>query len=281
MHLVASCEGMTLWLKSEKLIEEKVLLTDEEIKKCELLLIFAKEKFEFALRSITDSVQTLLHLGKVENFLAVYWKNLNSTQQLSDVNLNANTDKQQMKKYFFELSAKHYEQALNILQKREKIMQGRKDKSNKARINKELCQVMTQMASCLCEWSMALQSDLFSIPSQAILYDRKKKWERAWDLIQEGLVRWPRELKLKFEKEVEYMMSGHLSSYYHIRKNCKLFNYIKAGRVGMIISIIIKIEGIRIVNERMQRGKYQITENGEVMQNLSLGSDWKILTLFL
>lgn len=53
MHLVASCEGLTLWLKAAQHIEEKIFLTDEEVKKCELLLIFAREKFEFALRSIT------------------------------------------------------------------------------------------------------------------------------------------------------------------------------------------------------------------------------------
>jgi hypothetical protein len=55
MHLVASCEGMTLWLKAAQHIEEKIFLTDEEVKKCELLLIFAREKFEFALRSITGN----------------------------------------------------------------------------------------------------------------------------------------------------------------------------------------------------------------------------------
>jgi hypothetical protein len=44
---------MTLWLNAAQHIEEKIFLTDEEVKKCELLLIFAREKFEFALRSIT------------------------------------------------------------------------------------------------------------------------------------------------------------------------------------------------------------------------------------
>ena len=41
----------SLWLKAAQHIEEKIFLTDEEVKKCELLLIFSREKFEFALRS--------------------------------------------------------------------------------------------------------------------------------------------------------------------------------------------------------------------------------------
>jgi hypothetical protein len=63
MHLVASCEGMTLWLKAAQQIEEKIFLIDEEVKKCELLLIFSREKFEFALRSITGRVTHLCVCG--------------------------------------------------------------------------------------------------------------------------------------------------------------------------------------------------------------------------
>jgi len=58
MHIVASSEGMTLWLKAAKRIEEQIFLSNEDVKKCELLLIFAREKFEFALRSITGEIHS-------------------------------------------------------------------------------------------------------------------------------------------------------------------------------------------------------------------------------
>ncbi|ELR16162.1 uncharacterized protein ACA1_177910 [Acanthamoeba castellanii str. Neff] len=255
MHLVASCEGMTLWLKAAQHIEEKIFLTDEEVKKCELLLIFAREKFEFALRSITDSVQTLAHLAKVENFLAVYWKNLNHSQQFSDINVNMSVDAGQMRRSWFELSTRHYEQALNILQKKQQTMNFKQLRSKQQeQVRSMLFKVMCEMSNAHCEWSIALHSDLVTTTPPP--NERKKSWERAWDLIQEVLIRSPQKLWHQFESDVMQLLEGHLSVLYHVRKNCHLFNYVKAGRVGIVISHIIRINSLRIVEERMQRGKY-------------------------
>jgi hypothetical protein len=76
------------------------------------------------------------------------------------------------------------------------------------------------------------------------------------------LIRSPQKLWHQFESDVMELLEGHLSVLYHVRKNCRLFNYVKAGRVGIVISHIIRINSLRIVEERMQRGKYATAAAG-------------------
>lgn len=122
----------------------------------------------------TDSVQTLARLGKVENFLAVYWKNLNHSQQFSDVNVNMSSDPAQMRHSWFELSVRHYEQALNILQKKQQTMNFKHLRhKQQEQVRTMLFRVMCEMSNALCEWSIALHSDTQTSPSPSVLYDRK------------------------------------------------------------------------------------------------------------
>lgn len=57
----------------------------------------------------------------------------------------------------------------------------------------------------------------------------------------------------QFESELDRLLKGHLSVLYHVRKNCRLFNFVKAGRAGIVIAHIIQINSLRIVEERVQR----------------------------
>jgi hypothetical protein len=143
MHLVTLSEGMALFMKLAHLLKRKISLTKEEHNKCSLLLTFAHEQFKFVLKSITDSVHTLLHLAKVIHYLACYYHSPGAfdmvlaylgkehgkalTHQLTsshgaDTQRNsggtgrggsANTNKLNL----LNTSLKHYEQAINILKK--------------------------------------------------------------------------------------------------------------------------------------------------------------------
>jgi len=110
----------------------------------------------------------------VENFLAVYWKNLNHSQQFSDVNVNTSVDPSQMRRSWFELSIRHYEQCLNILQKKQQTMSFKHlHNMQQEHVRNMLSKVMSDMSDALCEWSIALQSDINIVPSESVGYERK------------------------------------------------------------------------------------------------------------
>jgi len=78
--------------------------------------------------------------------------------------------------------------------------------------------------------------------------------------MQEVLIRFPQKLLREFQSEVESLLEGHLSTTFG---DCRLFNFVKAGRVGILISTLFRIHSIRIVEERVQRGKYHPARQGE------------------
>ncbi len=203
MHLIASCEGKALFMKSASLLDEKIILTDEELKRCQLLLSFAKEKLEFALKSITDSVKTLLNLAKINYLLGLYCEKQESAASGS---LGQSQDSQHTsdkQKKYFDASVKHYEQAINILIARErsaKIRQKQPSKDSDHSIRPVLlqqereegtqlqCTAMLSLAAVLCEVSL-LGLDPNSAEKQLCFTDqaiahRRRTWGSVWDLIQ-------------------------------------------------------------------------------------------------
>jgi len=283
MHLVASSEGMALFIKSARLIEEEICLSDEQRKKCGLLLSFARAKFEFALKSITDSVQTLLNLAKVLYYLACYSPEKASylSRSQSDEFTSCQTNETSKVK-LLTASLKHYEQSINILKKRSNtiaLFNMKRKKQSKGdlsgtmtlkldlhaageerQVKKQndvdrdlLCKATLEMLTVICESSLCLPPK----PGSAFPRERRRMWGMAWDSLQEVLVKHPAKLNLEIKETIVNLVRNHSSHSKSERNDCKLFNYIEVGRLGVIISCILQLESLRITEERFLQQYYQ------------------------
>jgi hypothetical protein len=327
MHLIASCEGMALFMKSARLIEKKISLTEEERKKCGLLLTFAREKFEFALKSITDSVHTLLHLAKVVYFLACYSSGPPSSlsgkdggamghhhhhQGYAGLDLAQRTGggssgESQRKggagdggkattnrRSLLDAALKYYEQAINILKKRDTMAallaskkskggskgdlltdnasgssiktvgQRKRSEDNERKDKKQidvnqdlLCKAALEMLTVLCELSVYASAHASaSTGGTTVPRERRRIWGSAWDLLQEVLMKYPVKLKREFEAHMAKLMRSHNSAFASQQNECKLYNYLKVGRLGVVIASLMQLESLRIIQERLLQAYY-------------------------
>ncbi len=120
-----------------------------------------------------------------------------------------------------------------------------------------LCKAALEMLTVLCELSVYASAHASaSTGGTTVPRERRRIWGSAWDLLQEVLMKYPAKLKREFEAHMAKLMRSHNSAFASQQNECNLYNYLKVGRLGVVIASLMQLESLRIIQERLLQAYY-------------------------
>lgn len=180
LQIMYHSEGVGLWLAGRRMEQELAGQQAQSAinKKVAGLFLFAKRKLRSALDCIPDSVNTLLHLGRVDHWLALNWE---TNTDVCIATLKNAYD--------------YYTQAINILKIRQTLTKADRN---------TLIEGTLEMAQLQCNLSMVSTTAATEHHSSE---RRKTLWRSAWQTYLDILLDYSAAVKPIFLSEIEEAMT--------------------------------------------------------------------------